>query len=565
MESDSPSQNRRSVEFLLAEVISILTLEKPSRQQLERVLELSKETISRARETQEWLRAEVFGSVNAATALLDLERPLEAKNEILAALRKAGAVSLSAEDRIKALALLGACEKALNNIDASKAAFEEAIRFADRVVAGHKLPGAHKLLRSQVLAIKQGWGPAYVEVVSSIHLLRQVIVDELRELAPELVSPSLLTRASPEEAMSNISETANSQSEAGIRRPLSATRPDLVQLVANQHEQLNGATTIELEQIVSDNRYVLSKMRDLNEDDLALAIPAHRNIAEASMRLGRLEDAKAELLEAERLATAVAIDLRTRYQNWNALTRVLLLLRDHENASRTLAVGLTVASGLLGKKLTRPRGPGLDIPQDQWDTLRRGTSDERRILSRFIRTQQHELRRLRKIVRIARSHERPNIDRRPSSTAIETHRRLPSRVSKEWPQSSEGNDLEEWLCEHGYHTLDPNLINQYYPHISTLNDFLADVVLNAFLPMVREDHRRAMAACFESRSRPYSLIGLIETEVQDDQEVELNDEDSQTIAELTVSVRAVPHATLPKEIQAVLKTSSDRRQKPAHR
>jgi len=225
MESDSPSQNRPSVEFLLAEVISILTLEKPSRQQLERALELSEETISRARETQEWLRAEVFGRVNAATALLDLERPLEAKNGIIAALQKAGAVSLSAEDRIKALALLGACEKALNNIGASKAAFEEAIRFADRVVAGHKLPGVHKLLRSQVLAIKQGWGPAYLEVVSSIHLLREVVVDELRELAPELVTRFLLTGPSPEEAMSSISEAANSQVEAVIRRPLSATRP----------------------------------------------------------------------------------------------------------------------------------------------------------------------------------------------------------------------------------------------------------------------------------------------------------------------------------------------------
>jgi tetratricopeptide (TPR) repeat protein len=558
MESDSPSQNRLGVELLLAQVISILTLEKPSRQQLERALELSEETISRARETQEWLRAEVFGRVNAATALLDLERPLEAKNEIVAALQKAGAVSLSAEDRIKALALLGACEKALNNIDASKAAFEEAIRFADRVVAGHKLPGPHKLLRSQVLAIKQGWGPAYVEVVSSIHLLRQAIVDEIRELAPELVSPSLLTGSSPEEAMSNISESANSQVEAVIRRPLSATRPELVQLVANQHEQLNGATkSIELEQIVSDNRYVLSKMRDLNEDDLALAIPAHRNIGEAWMRLGRLEEAKAELLEAERLATAKAVDLRTRYRNWNALIRVLLLLRDNENASRTLAVGLSVASGLLGKKLIRPRGPGLDIPQRQWDTLRRGTSDERRILFRFIKAQQHELRRLRKVVRIARSHEPPVVDRPVSSTAVEIHRRLPSGVLDEWPQSAEGHDLDEWLCEHGYHTLEPHLITQYYPHISTLNDFLADVVLDAFLPMVREDDRRAMAVCFESRSRPYSLLGLIETEVLDYQEVDLNDADSQAIAELTASVRAVPHATLPMEIQAVLKTSSN--------
>jgi hypothetical protein len=121
----------------------------------------------------------------------------------------------------------------------------------------------------------------------------------------------------------------------------------------------------------------------------------------------------------------------------------------------------------------------------------------------------------------------------------------------------------EWLHEHGYHALDPTLIDQYYPHISSLIDFLADVVLHTFLPMVREDDRRAMAICFESRSRPYSLIGLIETEVEGDQEVALNDEDSQTIAELTASVRAVPHAILPKEIQAVLRTSSNRRQKPA--
>ena len=55
-----------------------------------------------------------------------------------------------------------------------------------------------------------------------------------------------------------------------------------------------------------------------------------------------------------------------------------------------------------------------------------------------------------------------------------------------------------------------------------------------------------------------SLIGLIEADVENDQEVALNDEDSKAIAELTASLRAVPHATLPSEIQAVLKTSSNR-------
>ena len=67
-----------------------------------------------------------------------------------------------------------------------------------------------------------------------------------------------------------------------------------------------------------------------------------------------------------------------------------------------------------------------------------------------------------------------------------------------------------------------------------------------------------MAIYFESRSRPYSLIGLIEADVENDQDVALNEEDSKTIAELTASVRAVPHATLPSEIQTVLKTSSNR-------
>ena len=120
----------------------------------------------------------------------------------------------------------------------------------------------------------------------------------------------------------------------------------------------------------------------------------------------------------------------------------------------------------------------------------------------------------------------------------------------------------EWLYEHGYHALDPTLINRYYPHISSLNDFLSEVVLNTFLPMVREDDRRAMASCFEARSRPYALLGLIETEVENDHDVALTGEDSQTIAELTASVRAVPHAALPKEIQAVLRTSSIRREEP---
>ena len=113
--SDSQSQNRPGVEYLLAQVISILTLESPSQPQLEQALALSGEIISRARETREWFRTEVFGRVNAATALLDLGQPLEAKDEVLLALQKASGFSLSAEDRIKALALLGACEKALNN------------------------------------------------------------------------------------------------------------------------------------------------------------------------------------------------------------------------------------------------------------------------------------------------------------------------------------------------------------------------------------------------------------------------------------------------------------------
>ena len=561
--TDSPSQNRPGVHFLLARVISILTLESPPQQQLEQALALSVEIISRARETREWLRVEVFGRINAATALLDLERPLEAKNEILTALHKAGAVSLSAEDRIKALALLGACEKALNNIDAAKAAFNEAIRFAYRVVAGHKLPGAQKLLRGQVLAIKQGCGPAYVQVISSIELLRQFVEDELRELPSEFVLPPLDLETSSEDATPRIPAITSPQATVVIRRPLlSSSRPDLVRLVDDQHEQLNAATeSLELEQIVSDNQYVLSKTSDLDENDLVLTIPAHRNIGMAAMRLGRLEQAKAEILEAERLATGVAINLRTRYRNWNALTRVSLLLRDNESASRALAVALNVASGLLGKRLVRPKGPGLNIPQEEWDILRRGRSEECRALLRFIRAQQQELRRLRKVVRGARLHKGTDVSQRPV-WAEEIHKRLPTTVSMEWPRSPEGDPLVKWLYEHGYHELDPTLINRYYPHISSLNDFLADVVLNTFLPMVREDDRRAMAICFGSRRRPYSLIGLIEIAVESDHDVPLTDEDSQTIADMTASVRAVPHATLPKEIQTVLMTSANRRHEP---
>jgi tetratricopeptide (TPR) repeat protein len=560
--SESPSQNRPGVEYLLAQVISILNLETPSQQQLEQALALSGEIISRARETHEWFRTEVFGRVNAATALLDLGQPLEAKDEVLLALQKASGFSLSAEDRIKALALLGACEKALNNRDAAKAAFDGAIRFADRVVAGNKLPGAHKLPRGQVLAIKQGWGPAYVEVVSSVQRLRQVVEDELKALASGFVSLPLDAGASLE-AMSSVSETSGSPAEAPTPRPLSSIRPDLARLVEDQHERLYAATEPRtLEQIVSDSRRVLDVLRDLNENDVALTIPAHRNIGLASMRQGKLEQAKAELLESERLAAPVAIDLRTRYLNWNALTRVFLLLREDDSASRTLSVGLAVARGLLGRKLVRPRGPGLDIPHQQWDILRRQASDECRALVRFIKAQQHELRQLRKAVRVPRLHEGTEVSKQRIATAEEVKKRLPSRVLKEWPRSPEGDALVEWLHEHGYHTLDPTLIDLYYPHISSLNDFLANVVLNAFLPMVREDDRRAMAIHFESRSRPYSLIGLIETDVENDQQVTLNDEDSKTIAELTASVRAVPHATLPGEIQTVLKTSSNRALNP---
>jgi len=560
--SESQSQNRPGVEYLLAQVISILTLESPSQQQLQQALALSGEIISRARETREWFRTEVFGRVNAATALPDLGQPLEAKDEVLLALQKASGFSLSAEDRIKALALLGACEKALNNTDAAKAAFDEAIRFADRVVAGHKLPGAHKLPRGQVLAIKQGWGPAYVEVVSSVQRLRQAVEDELKALASGFVSLPHDPGA-PLEAMSSVSETSGSPADVPIRQPLSSTRPDLVRLIEDQQDQLYAATeSRELEQIVSANRRVLDVLRDLNENDLALTIPAHRNIGVALMRLGKLEQAKAEVLEAERLAAPVEIDLYTRYLNWNALTRVLLLLREDDSASRTLSVGLGVARGLLGRKLVRPRGSGLNIPHQQWDTLRRQASDDCRALIRFIKAQQRELRLLRKAVRIPRPHEGADVSKQLNTTADEVKKRLPSMVLKEWPQSPEGDALVEWLHEHGYHTLDPTLIDQYYPHISSLNDFLANVVLNTFLPMVREDDRRAMAIYFESRSRPYSLIGLIEADVENDQEVALNDEDSKTIAELTGSARAVPHATLPSEIQTVLKTSSNRMLNP---
>lgn len=556
-----PSKARRAVPEILEAAISLLILDTPSQAQLEEALGLSLEVIARARETQEWLRVENAGRVNAATALLDLGHPLRARNEVLLALRKARTFSLSAEDRIKALALLGACEKALGNPEGAKAAYSEALRFADRALAGRALPKDQTLLRVQALALKQGRGRAYVAVTSSIQQHRDAVEDELNELRPAPTSPAV---HHPSEFESRRLAGKDAPVSASVRRPLSPQRLALFQLIQGDTETLYMPVSSRdaLEQILANNQRALEALGDVDSDDeIMLRIQAHQNSAVAWMHLGQVARARAALLEAERLAAPIELDLCLRYLNWVTLIRAFIVLGERTAADDRLAVALRVARGLVGKKLVRPRGKGLEIPQHQWDLLRRQAGGARQLIG-FVKNQQKELRQLRVLMRVASGSTLTDgvaeAESAECSTIDEIRKRLPVGVWAEWPKRQDGILLAEWLHEHGYDTIDPTLVGRYYSHVSSLNDFVANVVIVHFLPTVRERDRRMMASCFESGKRPYSLIGRIESAVEGHERIALSRVQSRTIAELTAAVRAVPHATLPGEIRIVLKTAAAR-------
>jgi hypothetical protein len=188
-------ESPKRAEDLFEESFKLLTKRDPSESELQRVLFLSGEVITRMAEFALPAAAEMAAHLNASAALFSLDRVAEAKEELLSGMRRGNFQTVEGATWLQSWILMGVIQEALNDLAAAAAAYRRVIEFADQLTSAKELTEEQRISEAEHSLYANPEHPGYVSQIDIVYMLRDQARRRLNRLRSVPMGPSTVLRA----------------------------------------------------------------------------------------------------------------------------------------------------------------------------------------------------------------------------------------------------------------------------------------------------------------------------------------------------------------------------------